>query len=252
MINSYSGTTRPNLPAMVFSIIAMVLSGYSAVTAFKAFGHTSDASIYKIISHRPDIIAGILAEYGKKISENEGYRSDIEAKKLGNVLYTSPMKIGNVSRPANIVEFMDYRCVYCKASIKAIDSALSINKNASLVIRQLPILGDESKLISRYSLAAEQQGKFGALHQALLKNDVKTHGDVVDLMRQVGINVSKAEAFVRSKTCDKLVAEDAELARKLNLHATPAFIINNHVIQGWNGDLVSKALLKPTVVPSTL
>ena len=67
-----------------------------------------------------------------------------------------------------LVEFFDYRCPYCKQVVPAIDALLAEDKQLRFVYKEFPVLGPDSVLAARAALAARKQGKYDAMHRALM------------------------------------------------------------------------------------
>jgi protein-disulfide isomerase len=74
---------------------------------------------------------------------------------------------GNPQGDVTVVAFMDYACGYCRASLPGIDELLAKDPNVRVVYREFPVLGPESVVAARWALAAAEQGKFRAFHDAL-------------------------------------------------------------------------------------
>jgi protein-disulfide isomerase len=81
---------------------------------------------------------------------------------------TDPVK-GNPQGAVTIVEFFDARCGYCKQMHPVVEQLLRRQPDVRLVMKDLPILGPNSVLASRALLAAQAQGKYAALHEALMR-----------------------------------------------------------------------------------
>ena len=62
---------------------------------------------------------------------------------------------GNPDGDITIVEFMDYRCGFCKRAFPEVQDVLSTDANIRYIIKEFPILGDASVLASRYAIATQ-------------------------------------------------------------------------------------------------
>jgi len=233
---------KTQVAVMIFSVIAMSLSAFGAYNSIVALGRTSDISFYAQLERRPDLIEMALANNEKRKKFERQVNSDLAAKEISSSLYNSTAKIGNQTSIPSLVEFVDYKCAYCKASLQSIEENLSINKSKSILIRQLPILGNISNMAAKYALASLRQGKFAAVHSAFLRNSINSENDIISILVRNGVDVAKARAFVHSPDADKLLEEDGLLAKKMDLHGTPAFVIDGTVTQGWDVKVVRKAL----------
>lgn len=75
--------------------------------------------------------------------------------------------IGNPKGDVTLVEYYDYNCGYCRASLPAIAELVARDPKVKIVFREFPILSEESIVAAKLSLAAAEQGKFKAFHDAL-------------------------------------------------------------------------------------
>ena len=67
-----------------------------------------------------------------------------------------------------IYEFFDYNCGYCKKSLDAITELLRLEYDLKVSFRDYPILAPSSRTAAKAALAAKLQGKYFALHSALM------------------------------------------------------------------------------------
>ncbi|BCI71076.1 hypothetical protein SPKIRA_19060 [Sphingomonas paucimobilis] len=67
---------------------------------------------------------------------------------------------GNPQGDVTLVEFYDYNCGYCRASLPLLKQLVQADPKLRIVYRELPILAPSSKAAARMSLLAASQGKF--------------------------------------------------------------------------------------------
>ena len=58
---------------------------------------------------------------------------------------------GNPEGDVTLVEFLDYRCGYCKRAHPEVAELLAGDGNIRLIVKEFPILGEESTLSSRFA-----------------------------------------------------------------------------------------------------
>lgn len=127
-----------------------------------------------------------------------------------------------------LVEFYDYACPYCKASNPHVDRLLKENPDLRVVYRELPILGPDSVVSARLSLAASKAGKFRQFHDALYAT-----GRPAPETNAVAARVANI-----SPVPEKDVAIEAELKKNFSLASqlgatgTPLFVIGDRVLSG--------------------
>jgi len=151
---------------------------------------------------------------------------------------------GNAKGDVTIVEFMDYRCGYCKGVKPTIDEVLRTDGKVRLVIKEFPILGPASKTASMAAIAAHKQGKYLAYHNALMAYPNNLTDEVIfALARQVGLDLVKLKADMASPEVQALIEKTHKLAQDLGINGTPGFIIGDQIIPGAvNADELKKKI----------
>lgn len=142
--------------------------------------------------------------------------------------------IGPKDADITIVEFFDYNCGYCKQGYDSVQSILDTDKKVRFVFVDLPILSESSKLASRYALAAQMQGKYFELHRELMKfKGPKTDESILNLAKSAGLDIEKLKKDLSSPQIEATFAKNQELASKLAVTGTPAFIVGDQIIRGY-------------------
>src|SRR5579871_1147214 len=133
---------------------------------------------------------------------------------------------GNANGSITVVEFFDYQRPHCVAMSPIIDNIIKNNSNVRIVYKELPIRGPLSELAARAALAANMQGKYLALHHAIMTSHQPLSETVIfDYAKKAGINVDKLKKDMQSDAVNKQLAANMKLREELNLPGTPAFFI---------------------------
>ncbi|CDZ77497.1 Thiol:disulfide interchange protein DsbA precursor [Legionella massiliensis] len=133
---------------------------------------------------------------------------------------------GNPKGNVTLVEFFDYQCIHCKKMAPVISDLAKQNGNLRIVYKEFPIFGKSSETASRAALAAAMQGKYMAMHDALIKQDGRLNDDMImSAAKAAGLNVAKLKADMNSKTVTDALNANRQLAEQLHLMGTPAFIL---------------------------
>jgi protein-disulfide isomerase len=151
---------------------------------------------------------------------------------------------GNVKGDVTIVEFLDYRCGYCKGVKPTIDEVMRADGKIRFVIKEFPILGPASKMASMAAIAAHKQGKYLAYHNALMAYPNNLTDEVIfALARQVGLDLVKLKEDMNSPEVQALIEKTHKLATDLGINGTPGFIIGDQIIPGAvNADELKKKI----------
>lgn len=132
-----------------------------------------------------------------------------------------------------VVEFFDYRCGHCRRMAPVIHDALAGDAGFELVPIELPLLGPESVLASRYALAAALQGGYAPFHRALMFSTVPyTPEGLRDLGQALGLDPEQLAADADGAAVTEALEANRRLAASVGIDGTPTFVIGDIVIVG--------------------
>jgi protein-disulfide isomerase len=187
-----------------------------------------------LIEHPEVIKEAILALQAK----DEANKADTQAQAVAahkDELFSDPATpvAGNPVGDVTIVEFFDYHCPYCKAVAEPLDQLLRDDKGIRLVLKEFPILGEDSLLASRAALAAVAQGKYWPFHQALMAHRGKFDSDTLQaIATKVGLDPAKLQAAMNGDAVGPQISATRKLADALDVSATPTFVIGGEIVEG--------------------
>ena len=144
---------------------------------------------------------------------------------------------GNPDGDITLIEFMDYRCAYCRRAKPEVERLLAADGNIRLIVKELPILGEASVLTSRYAIATKTVAGADAykqMHDALMAYK----GDVTEVtLRRISDGLGlDSDAIVAEMDSDATTAEIArthELAARLQISGTPTFVLQDELLRGY-------------------
>lgn len=143
---------------------------------------------------------------------------------------------GNPDGDVTIVEFLDYRCGYCKKAHPVVEELLERDGDVRLIVKEFPILGPDSVAAGRMALAALELDaeKFAPLHHALMDFE----GNLTDeaayrLAEEAGYDPQELRSLAESSEIDDRLQQNYQLAQALGLQGTPAFVVGNEIIRGY-------------------
>jgi len=148
---------------------------------------------------------------------------------------------GNPKGDVTVVEFFDYRCGYCRKASPDVAALIASDPEVRVVYKEFPILGPDSVLAAQAALAANQQGRYGEFHKALMVAEAFNETSLDKIAADLGMDLERFRADrVDPKVSAGLEANYA-LANALNINGTPAFAIGQQLIPGAAGVDVLKA-----------
>lgn len=135
---------------------------------------------------------------------------------------------GNPKGDVTLVEYFDYNCGYCRASLPTIAQLIASDPKVRVVFRELPILSEESGVAAKLSLAAAEQGKFKVFHDALYAGGQLTPASIAAAAKTAGIDMNRAAAYAPRAEAE--IASNMAMARQLNMTGTPSWVIGDKVV----------------------
>lgn len=139
---------------------------------------------------------------------------------------------GNPDGDVTIVEFFDYRCSYCKRVGPDVQALMQNDPGVRFVYKEWPILGPESVFAARAALASREQGLYDSYHEALMTARSITEASVIEIAAEVGLDVEKLKADMQSPQIDAHLQKTRELAERLGINGTPAFVFGKELVKG--------------------
>ena len=152
---------------------------------------------------------------------------------------------GNPKGDVTIVEFTDYNCGFCRASVPDVQRLLKSDGNIRLVYRELPILSQSSRDAALWALAAARQGKHKAFHDALFAGGRADEANIAAAARKAGLDMAAARAFAAAPQANQEIERNLALMQQIGFNGTPTFIIGDQILEGALGyDALKRAVEK--------
>jgi len=188
--------------------------------------------IRKFLDQNPHVVAGSLEKYVK-------YQKDQEMEKVKTTLKNNRDKlidestasvIGNPKGSQVIVAFYDNNCGYCRKLEETFATVLKDHKNLKIILRQLPVLGEDSVLAAKAVLAAQNQGKFKDFYQAVVTSEEPIDlGKILEIASKINLNITKFKQDLDSTKIKKILAVNERFAKTLKIRGTPALIVGDQM-----------------------
>jgi protein-disulfide isomerase len=140
---------------------------------------------------------------------------------------------GNHLGELTVVEFFDYRCPACKAVAATVKQLIREDPTLRIVYKEFPILGEESVLAAKAALAAQQQGKYSAFHEALMQApEPLSLSQVLKIAAETGLDVEKLKTEMESPKIQTNLAKTRALAQAIGVNSTPTFVVGDDLVRG--------------------
>ena len=160
-------------------------AGFAGAAVWDLSGLGDRATRAYLLDH-PEILpqAMQVLQQREESSRIEPMRAELERPFPGAVL-------GNPNGKVTLVEFSDYACSYCRASVADVAALIAANPDLRVVVREYPILHPESVDAARMALAAAQQGRFGPFHEAMYRLGPPSAASIAAAAREAGVDLAR-------------------------------------------------------------
>jgi len=191
------------------------------------------------ILENPEIIMEAVEVLREK-EQQAAIQSDFElVKKHKKAIFEDGFSFigGDTNGDITLVEFVDYRCGYCKKAHNEVEKLLNTDGNIRFVIKEFPILGEDSLELSKFALAVKivhGDEKYKIVHDILIKMKSPPSDKAFDqIMSNLNLADQLIENAMESNEVNGMIAYTRTLAERLKISGTPTFVVNDELIRGY-------------------
>lgn len=144
---------------------------------------------------------------------------------------------GNPEGDITLVEFLDYRCGYCRRAHPEVAKLLESDGNIRLIVKEFPILGDQSVLASRFAIATKQVEGDEA-YKTISDTLMEFSGDITvpaleRMSNTLGLDTEAIVAQMNSEDVTEEIRQTRALAQRLQISGTPTFVLEDELLRGY-------------------
>lgn len=140
--------------------------------------------------------------------------------------------LGNPQGKVTLVEFTDFACTYCRASVGDVKALIAANPDLRVVIRELPILSPQSADAARMALAAARQGRYAQFHEAMFRTGRPSAQTIADAASEAGLDMAQARKDLADPKIEAEISRNLEMARQLGFNGTPSWVVGEQIMSG--------------------
>ncbi len=222
---------------------AIGVGGYAlGAGAFGSADTQSRAGIETIVREYVLSHPEILPEAMQNLQTKEATKQIAQHRDIIETPYGNAWE-GAANGDVTLVEFFDYACGYCRSSIADVNKLLAEDKNLKVVYHDMPVLGEQSVVAARASLALAKSGNFLKFHKAIYGAGRPSDEGINAALTVAGVNPLQTRAAGQSAEVEGQLSKIATVQRALNLTGTPSWIIGDRLIVGAVGYRELKAAI---------
>jgi protein-disulfide isomerase len=224
-------------------IRATAAAAFCACTSFASAAEFSPAQkqemeqiIRSYLMEHPEIIEDMakLLEQKQKMAQQQAAKEFLSANAKDVFRSPADLVLGNPKGSITVVEFFDYNCGWCKKGFPGVMGLLEKDKDLRLVLKEFPVLSDESVYAARAVIASGKQGKRQEMHLALLPFDGHVTREIVErTAKEHKLDLAKLTADMAAPETDSEILGNQQIAQSLGINGTPSFVIGDQLIPGF-------------------
>jgi len=242
--------------AAIVSAATVLIVGRDAAEMTDVAGGTPDKKaiediVQGYLTKNPEILVAMTTELDRRQQEEQDVQQTKVISENADKLFRSEKSFaaGNPEGDVTVVEFFDYNCGFCRRAMPDVVKLVENDDKVKLVLKELPIFGEESEDAAKGALAAHEQGKYFEMHQKLFTDPGKANKEkVLRIANELGLDVPQLEKDMESEKIQAALDEARELAQELGLQGTPLYLIGDRTIPGAPDDLYDQLVEKVTEV----
>ena len=144
---------------------------------------------------------------------------------------------GNTDGDITVVEFIDYRCSFCRRAHPEVSELVSSDGNIRMLTKEFPILGAESVEASRFAISTLQNigpEAYVAVNEALItRRGDFTRASLERLATSLDLDGEAILAGMDAPEVDDVISKNRALAQALQISGTPTFVVGEQMVRGY-------------------
>lgn len=197
------------------------------------------AEVRAYLLENPEVLMEAIAVLENRNAQAEVERDAMAVAANAEALFGSSFDVvmGNPEGDITIVEFMDYRCSFCRRAHPEVLDLIEFDGNIRLVIKEFPILGAESVLAARFAIAARValgDAAYLTLHDAMMRmRGTVSEEALVAVAGEQGLDGAAILAAMDDPLVQTTIAFNHALGERLEITGTPTFVFGDQMVRGY-------------------
>lgn len=228
---------RPGLLALLALLATPAAAGPEAMTEAERLAFRAEIRAYLL--ENPEVLTEAIEVLNQR-QEAASLARDAEMLKANAAAIFSDAASwtgGNPEGDVTVVEFTDYRCGYCRKAHDEVAELVASDGNIRFIIKEFPILGEDSLTSSRFAIAVLQlhgPAPYKAVHDALITlRGTPGPETLAALSRKMNLDPAPILARMDSEEVSAVIAANHALAQTMEISGTPTFVINDTMLRGY-------------------
>ena len=197
------------------------------------------AEVKQYLIENPEVITEAMQVLQDRQANAAADQDQMAVADNASLIFNDPASWvgGNPNGDITLVEFMDYRCSYCRKAYAEVADLLKTDGNIRFIVKEFPILGEDSVTSARFAIATRMlhgDDVYAKAHDALItlrgSPDAATLGR---LATDLGFDPAPVLALMQDDKVTAIIAANQTLGTALNITGTPTFVVGHTMLRGY-------------------
>lgn len=233
------------LSSIFVSVAALIIAIAALVMCIVCCNKNKPVDVAETLNNNPEIIVNAMQNYEQKMRENALAAAQKLIDENIDAIANNPDSpvVGNKDGKVTVVEFFDFSCGYCHRLHPTLKNIMAKNPDVKVVLKELAFVSPVSSYAAKAALAANMQGKYAELWEALMTvNGRLTEAKVDELAVAAGINLEQMKTDMNSAKVEQIMKDTSELASKIQVNGVPALVIDGKMVQTLDENVIQSEI----------
>lgn len=229
---------------LMMSVAAVaLLAGPAAATDIadmtEAERQTFREEVRQYLLTNPEVLMEAIAVLEERQAADEAAAQEVAVAENAPAIFGSAFDHvgGNLEGDVVIVEFVDYRCGYCRRAHPEVNELVESDGNIRIITKEFPILGEQSVLASRFAIAT-RIALGGEAYEQISDGLMAMRADVTELALarlagDLGLDSEAIFAAMDDPIVQSTIDANYELGQRMGITGTPSFVFGDQLVQGY-------------------
>jgi len=224
------------LAALAFAVEAQAFD----VTAMNdAEKQAFRAEIRAYLLENPEVLMEAIAVLEQRQAEGQVEADRARVAATADDLYNDGYSWigGNPDGDVTLVEFMDYRCSFCRRAHPEVQELVKGDGNIRYIVKEYPILGEESVAASRFAMAVkavEGDEAYKTVHDQLITlRGTMSEDSFARISDDLGLDTDAILVEMQNPAIEEMIQNNYRLAQRLEISGTPSFVFDTEMVRGY-------------------
>lgn len=221
---------------LVFGLAALPLQAQEMTDAEREALH---AEIRAYLLANPEVLVEAMSVLQQR-EDDAAYQRDMDllvAQSDAIFLNPNDWVGGNPDGDITLVEFMDYRCSYCRKAYEEVEKLVEGDGNIRFVVKEFPILGEASLLSAQFAIAVLQlhgPETYKVAHDGLITLRGEPNAETLArYAEELGLDPQPIIDRMGSDEVRAVIEATYALAETMGISGTPAFVTTSGIMRGY-------------------